>query len=87
MEEYGKLEFVIRNSDFGIKQFEFLGFTFCCGKGRESGNFCVKLKTSRKKYTLKQNAMKSRMRERRTYGSVRGKSCEALVYSTVEMMC
>lgn len=38
--------------------FDFLGFTFYCGKGRKSGNFCVKLKTSRKKYTQKLKAMK-----------------------------
>lgn len=30
------------------KTFDFLGFTFYCGKGRKSGNFCVKLKTSKK---------------------------------------
>lgn len=38
--------------------FDFLGFTFYCGKGRKSGNFCVKLKTSRKKYAQKLKAMK-----------------------------
>lgn len=38
--------------------FDFLGFTFYCGKGRKSGNFCVKLKTSRKKYMQKLNAIK-----------------------------
>jgi group II intron reverse transcriptase/maturase len=38
--------------------FDFLGFTFYCGKGRKSGNFCVKLKTSRKKYLQKLNAVK-----------------------------
>lgn len=38
--------------------FDFLGFTFYCGKGRKSENFCVKLKTSRKKYAQKLKAMK-----------------------------
>ena len=28
--------------------FDFLGFTFYCGKGKKYGNFCVKLKTNRK---------------------------------------
>ena len=45
----------------GLKKpetFDFLGFSFYCGRGRKSGNFCVKLKTSRKKHTLKLNAMK-----------------------------
>ena len=38
--------------------FDFLGFTFYCGKGRKRGNFCVKLKTSRKKYAQKLKGMK-----------------------------
>ena len=38
--------------------FDFLGFTFYCGKGRKSKQFCVKLKTSRKKYQQKLKAMK-----------------------------
>ena len=33
--------------------FDFLGFTFYCGKGRKTGNFCVKLKTNRKKFSMK----------------------------------
>lgn len=38
--------------------FDYLGFTFYCGKGRKSGNFCVKLKTSRKKHMQKLTAMR-----------------------------
>ena len=38
--------------------FDYLGFTFYCGKGRKSDNFCVKLKTSRKKHMQKLTAMK-----------------------------
>lgn len=38
--------------------FDYLGFTFYCGKGRKSGNFCVKLKTSRKKHMQKLTAIK-----------------------------
>lgn len=38
--------------------FDYLGFTFYCGKGSRSGKFCVKLKTSRKKYMQKLTAMK-----------------------------
>lgn len=38
--------------------FDFLGFTFYYGKGRKNGNFCVKPKTSRKKYAQKLKAMK-----------------------------
>ena len=38
--------------------FDFLGFTFYCGKGRKSGKFCVKLKTSRKKYAQKLKTIK-----------------------------
>lgn len=38
--------------------FDFLGFTFYCSKGKTKGNFCVKLKTSRKKHTQKLKAIK-----------------------------
>lgn len=37
--------------------FDYLGFTFYCGRNR-SGNFCVKLKTNRKKHMQKLTAMK-----------------------------
>lgn len=38
--------------------FDFLGLIFYCGKGMKSGKFCVKLKTSRKKYSQKLKEMK-----------------------------
>ena len=47
-----------RRGDRKPETFDYLGFTFYCGKGKKNGNFCVKLKTSRKKYTQKLKAMK-----------------------------
>ncbi len=40
------------------EMFDFLSFTFYCGKGRKSKQFCVKLKINRKKYQQKLKAMK-----------------------------
>jgi len=38
--------------------FDFLGFTFYCGKTRKGKSFCVKLKTCKKKYWQKLKAIK-----------------------------
>jgi group II intron reverse transcriptase/maturase len=46
--------------------FDFLGFTFYCGKSQE-GRFCVIPKTSRKKYAQKVKNMKEWLRTRLTY--------------------
>jgi group II intron reverse transcriptase/maturase len=45
--------------------FDFLGFTFCCGTNKQ-GKFCVKPKTSSKKYRAKVKAMKDWLRTRLT---------------------
>ena len=41
-------------------------FTFYCGKGKKSGNFCVKLKTNRKKFQQKLKAVKEWLYEHQT---------------------
>lgn len=45
--------------------FDFLGFTFYCGKSRE-GKFCVMPKTSRKKFKQKVKSMREWLRKRLT---------------------
>ena len=45
--------------------FDFLGFTFYCGNSRE-GKFCVKLRTSRKKFRQKVKNMKAWLRKQMT---------------------
>ncbi len=52
--EFGRFAESKSRRKYGKKPetFDFLGFTFYCGKGRKSGNFCVKLKTSRKNSKL-----------------------------------
>ena len=46
--------------------FDFLGFTFYCGKGKKYDNFCVKLKTNRKKFQQKLKQVKEWLYENRT---------------------
>ena len=55
MIEFGRYAESNSKRKYGRKPetFDFLGFTFYCGKGRKTGNFCVKLKTSRKKFSMK----------------------------------
>ena len=54
MIEFGKYAEVNSRRKYGRKPdtFDFLGFTFYCSKGRNK-EFCVKLKTNSKKFTLK----------------------------------
>ena len=55
MIEFGRYAESNSKRKYGRKPetFDFLGFTFYCGKGRKTGNFCVKLKTNRKKFSMK----------------------------------
>ena len=55
MIEFGKYAESNSRRKYGRKPetFDFLGFTFYCGKSRRSGDFCVKLKTNSKKFTQK----------------------------------
>lgn len=55
MIEFGKYAEINSKRKYGRKAetFNFLGFTFYCGKSRHSGEFCVKLKTNSKKFTQK----------------------------------
>ena len=68
MIEFGRYAEVNSKRKYGKKAetFDFLGFTFYCGKGKKSGNFCVKLKTNRKKFQQKLKAIKEWLYENRT---------------------
>jgi len=45
--------------------FDFLGFTHCCGRKRQSGGFCVKRKTVSKRLRAKLQAVKRTLMRRR----------------------
>ena len=68
MIEFGRYAETNSKRKYGKKPetFDFLGFTFYCGKGKKSGNFCVKLKTNRKKFQQKLKAIKEWLYENRT---------------------
>ena len=68
MIEFGRYAETNSKRKYGKKPetFDFLGFTFYCGKGKKSGNFCVKLKTNRKKFQQKLKAVKEWLYEHRT---------------------
>ena len=68
MIEFGRYAETNSKRKYGKKAetFDFLGFTFYCGKGKKSGNFCVKLKTNRKKFQQKLKAIKEWLYENRT---------------------
>ena len=55
MIEFGKYAEINSRRKYGRKAetFDFLGFTFYCGKSKRSGDFCVKLKTNSKKFSQK----------------------------------
>lgn len=48
------------------KTFNFLGFTFCCGKAKFSNRFCLKIRTDRKKFSEKLNNLKLWLKRNRT---------------------
>ena len=66
--EFGRYAETNSKRKYGKKPetFDFLGFTFYCGKGKRSRNFCVKLKTNRKKFQQKLKATKEWLYENRT---------------------
>ena len=68
MIEFGRYAEANSKRKYGKKPetFDFLGFTFYCGKGKKSGNFCVKLKTNRKKFQQKLKAVKEWLYEHQT---------------------
>ena len=68
MIEFGRYAEANSKRKYGKKPetFDFLGFTFYCGKGKKSGNFCVKLKTNHKKFQQKLKAVKEWLYEHRT---------------------
>src|ERR1700758_3196600 len=45
--------------------FDFLGFTHCCGRKRQSGGFCVKRRTVSKRLRAKLQGVKETLRKRR----------------------
>ena len=68
MIEFGRYAEVNSKRKYGKKPetFDFLGFTFYCGKGKRYGNFCVKLKTNRKKFQQKLKMIKEWLYENST---------------------
>ena len=66
--EFGRYAETNSKRKYGKKPetFDFLGFTFYCGKGKRSRNFCVKLKTNCKKFQQKLKATKEWLYENRT---------------------
>ena len=55
MIEFGQYAETNTRRKYGKKAetFDYLGFTFYCGKGKKTGRFCVKIKTNRKKFQQK----------------------------------